>query len=433
MQDRPIRGLGLMGAVFGSLVLPIAAATAAARMPAESQRVAAALDSLVAGSEGVAAAGVVTVRIDRRGREYAVARGCAQFAADGASCARALTLDDWMRVASVSKLFAAVGALKLVDAGALQLDADVSDVLGYSLRNPAFPEVPITLRQLLSHTSSLRDGERYNIASPGTLRDLLAEGGRFDGQYPPGKYFNYANINFGALGALIERASGKRFDVYMRESVLQPAGIRAGYNWSGLEDLPLDRVAVLYRKRVPDTEDWQPAGPWQAQVDAFAERVRGPAVPPDYVLGSNPTLFAPQGGLRVRPIDVARFVRLLFDPRMAKRSRGARVELKPETRALLCQPVYTASGGEISGNSEGSFYTAFGVGAQPKTIAAREWCGHFAEAYGLKGGALFDARRRETLVYFLTGFANEPPLGDKRYPGLDALEAAAVDISLESR
>jgi CubicO group peptidase (beta-lactamase class C family) len=393
-----------------------------------------ALGKVVSGSEGVAVAGVVVVRRDAKGRERALAQGCAEFAPDGGACARPLAVDMRMRVASVSKFFVAVGALQLVDAGKLDLDADVSTVLGYELRNPAHPTSAITLRQLLAHTSTLRDAERYNIAPPGSLRDLLADAGRFEPAHAPGRHFNYANINFGVIGALIERASGQRFDRFMNENVLAPAGIRAGFNWSGIETTPRAQVVTLYRKRPPDAEVWEPTGPWRAQVDAFEVTARAPSVPNDYVLGLNPTLFSPQGGLRISAKDVARFIDLTLGAG-ARAKRGApRVDLKPATRAVLCRPVFDASlaaqPGAVTGNDEGAFYTAFGVGAQPKPIAGRLWCGHFAEAYGLKGGALYDARRRETLVYFVTGYGDDPPLGDKRYPGLDAVEAAAFDAAL---
>ncbi|UUZ57035.1 serine hydrolase [Massilia sp. H-1] len=48
-------------------------------------------------------------------------------------------------------------AMRLVEDGKLALDTDVGTYLGFPLRNPHFPDHPITLRQLLSHTSSLRD------------------------------------------------------------------------------------------------------------------------------------------------------------------------------------------------------------------------------------------------------------------------------------
>ena len=58
---------------------------------------------------------------------------------------RPVTPDDPARVASVSKLVVAVGVMQLVEAGKLDLDRDVSDYLGWKLRNPAFPDRPISL------------------------------------------------------------------------------------------------------------------------------------------------------------------------------------------------------------------------------------------------------------------------------------------------
>ncbi|MBA3835442.1 MAG: beta-lactamase family protein, partial [Sphingomonas sp.] len=74
---------------------------------------------------------------------------------------RALTPDDPARVASITKLAVAIGVMRLVEQSRLDLDSDVSTRLGWRLRNPAFPDRPITLRMLLSHTSSVRDGIDY--------------------------------------------------------------------------------------------------------------------------------------------------------------------------------------------------------------------------------------------------------------------------------
>ena len=57
------------------------------------------------------------------------------------------------RAASVSKMFTAFTIMQLVDEGKLTLDEDVSDLLGFWLRNPNYPDTPITVRMLLSHTS----------------------------------------------------------------------------------------------------------------------------------------------------------------------------------------------------------------------------------------------------------------------------------------
>ncbi|MFP5329674.1 MAG: serine hydrolase domain-containing protein, partial [Alphaproteobacteria bacterium] len=96
----------------------------------------------------------VGVAFDRAGETGAFARGIAD-----PQTGREVTPDDPARIASVSKLVVAIGVMKLVEAGKLDLDSDVSRWLGWPLRNPAFPDRPVTLRQLLSHTSSVRDFE----------------------------------------------------------------------------------------------------------------------------------------------------------------------------------------------------------------------------------------------------------------------------------
>ena len=89
---------------------------------------------------------------------------------------RQVTADDPVRVASISKLVTAIGVMRLVEAGKLDLDADASEQLGWRLRNPAFPATPITLRLLLSHRSSLTDGAGYwQTPLGGRLRDILED------------------------------------------------------------------------------------------------------------------------------------------------------------------------------------------------------------------------------------------------------------------
>ena len=80
------------------------------------------------------------------------------------------------RVASISKLVVALGVLRLVEERKLDLDRDVSDPLGWRLRNPHFPDAPVTLRHLLTHTSSLRDSGGYFWDSRHRLRDAVTPG-----------------------------------------------------------------------------------------------------------------------------------------------------------------------------------------------------------------------------------------------------------------
>jgi CubicO group peptidase (beta-lactamase class C family) len=73
----------------------------------------------------------------------------------------ALTDDCLFRIASISKSFSATSILQLYEQGKLSLDQDVSELIGFPVRNPAFPEKVITLRMMLSHLSSINDSQGY--------------------------------------------------------------------------------------------------------------------------------------------------------------------------------------------------------------------------------------------------------------------------------
>lgn len=111
-------------------------------------------------STSVADPAAIAVHFDREGTlETRIIAGQADRASG-----RALTADDPVRIASVSKLVVALGVLRLVEQGWLDLDRDVSDYLGWRLRHPAHPDRPITLAQLLGHRAGLTD--RINYALP---------------------------------------------------------------------------------------------------------------------------------------------------------------------------------------------------------------------------------------------------------------------------
>ena len=83
----------------------------------------------------------VGVAFDRSGELASFADGVAD-----PRSGRRVTIDDPVRVASVSKMVTAIGVMKLIDEGKLDLTSDVSRWLGWRLRNPTFPDRPITLR-----------------------------------------------------------------------------------------------------------------------------------------------------------------------------------------------------------------------------------------------------------------------------------------------
>ena len=136
------------------------------------------------------------------------------------------------RVASVSKLVMSFGALSLMESGLLALDADIGDMLGYPVRSPHAPDVPVTLRMLLTHTSGIRDEGSYGTRgmAPGcTLRELLDDPQNWLPQRP-GEAFHYSNLGAGAAGSVMERAANAPFDDILRARVFAPLSIRASYD-----------------------------------------------------------------------------------------------------------------------------------------------------------------------------------------------------------
>lgn len=159
---------------------------------------------------------------------------------------RPVTMDTRFRIASVTKMISALRVMQLVEQGRLDLDRDISDLLGYPVENP-FAEGKITLRMLMSHTSSLA-GPGYRF--PGrTLRELIGDRKRTRNRFlnqRPGKKYVYSNLGAGIMGTLIELAEGKNVDTALREGVFAPLHIDAGFSPQTLRDP--SHVASLYNE-----------------------------------------------------------------------------------------------------------------------------------------------------------------------------------------
>ena len=328
------------------------------------------------------------------------------------------------RIASISKMMTALGAMMLVEAGKLVLDADVSTYLGFALRNPAFPDQPVTLRHLLSHTSGLRDAAGYSWPCAVALEQILPAGAALHGTgkmwsptTPPGAFFTYANLGWGVLGTIMERVSGERFDRLMQRLLLDPLQMRGGYYPPAFTQIDLDNLATLYRKRSTDTEVWNPAGPWIAQADDTSPHPpAAPAGIDQYVIGSNATPFSPTGGLRVSAADMGKvMLMMMHDGRHAGRQ-----VLQPATLALMRTPHWRAdAAGDQAGNGDtaGGLFHAWGLGLQlfgdrpgQRLVEGGGFAGvgHLGDAYGLRSVFAADLARRDGMIVLIGGLGSDP-------------------------
>jgi CubicO group peptidase (beta-lactamase class C family) len=342
---------------------------------------------------------------------------------------RPLTIDSPVRIASISKLAVALGVMRLVEQGRLDLDRDVSDYLGWRLRNPTFPDRPITLRLLLSHRSSLRDGIDYATPLGTELRTALAAPAAFDAEHPPGTFFRYTNLNFPVIATIMEAATGERFDRLMARLVLQPLGLDASFNWSTSSPAALARRAILYGPDGHAIRDEFPGGDPGCPVLAPAGVACDLA---GYRPGSNGALFSPQGGLRISVRDLATIGRLLLDRGMHD---GARFLSEASIRTLVT-PVWTfdpAAGG--NGDTENGFYCSYGLAVQRLPVHAagcnddllgggRAILGHAGDAYGVRSGLWIDPATGTGIAYFATNNGDDPPRGRTAYRAIEERLAA---------
>lgn len=150
------------------------------------------------------------------------------------------------RVASLSKLVSAITVMKAVDEGKVDLDKDVGDMLGYTVRNPKYPDTPITLRMLLSHSSSITDTGKFDAGDYTSNKALLKSSLPYL-KYAPGEGYEYSNFGIQTAGNAVEVAINETFHDYAEKQIFEPMGITASYLASTLKDS--SHIAVIYNSK----------------------------------------------------------------------------------------------------------------------------------------------------------------------------------------
>ncbi|MGJ7915007.1 serine hydrolase domain-containing protein [Massilia sp. LXY-6] len=429
---RKVLGMALLG-----LIDPLTAATpgpggAAGAMPAALK---AKLDRELAAiaSNPACELASLSVLAIRNGRIAYEGQFGQRIIAAGGLAGKPVDAHTLFRIASISKMMTTLGLMRLVEEGKIDLDADVSGYLGFSLRNPHFPDQPILLRHLLTHTASLRDEAGYSWGVDTALKDVLVPGSRLYGEGKmwaanagAGAYFTYCNLGWGVIGTVMERVTGERFDRLMRRLLVEPLGLRAGYNPSELPASEVADIATLYRKRTVDTEVWDANGPWIAQADDYGKAP--PAPPPGierYVIGSNATPFSPTGGLRISARDMGTVMRMLMNGGMHEEKRFLRQATLD--RMFSRQWTYDGKGG--NGDSLDGLFNCWGLGNEqfPDDPATRTRLvegggftavGHLGDAYGLMAVFAADLQHRNGMIALVGGTSTDPQAYQGRYSAL---------------
>ena len=204
-----------------------------------------------------------------------------------------VTPETVFRIASMTKSFTAMAILKLRDEGKLSLEDPVARYVPElaKLPYPTTDSQALNIRHLLTHSEGFPEdnpwGDRQLAQSDKTMREWMRTGIPFSTS--PGTAFEYSNYGFAILGQIVAKASGRPYDVYVRDNILRPLGMNAStFEKSAV---PADKIALGYRW---ENNAWKPE--------------------PILAHGS----FGAMGGLWTNTNDLARYVAFLmsaFPPR----------------------------------------------------------------------------------------------------------------------
>ncbi|ROR00422.1 D-alanyl-D-alanine carboxypeptidase [Streptomyces sp. 2132.2] len=302
----------LTAAALGALLPP---AHAAGSDPAHDGRLQRELEQLVGQDDGPP--GVIAV-LTRGDRTQVYTAGVGDL-----TTGRPPQLDDHMRIASISKAFSGAVALRLVDRGVLSLDDTIGGVL--PTQPPAWH--PVTLRQLLQHTSGLPDysaapeylsvlqTDPRHVFDPRTLLDYVADEPLL---FRPGSLYEYSNSDNIAIALMAEAATGRRYEDLLKELVYRPLG--------------LEQTSLPLGYRLPH--------PFLHGYD-----VTPPAEPEDISEALSASAVWASGGIVSTPKELGAFIRAYAGPTLlSEKTRKEQLTFRPGDSSEPAGPGTNAAG-----------------------------------------------------------------------------------------
>ncbi len=284
-----------------------------------------------------------------------------------------LTDQNIFRIASISKSFSATSIMQLVEAKKISLDDDFSKLMGFQIRNPKFPNTIITLKMVMSHTSSINDSQGYftiDVINP----EKNAEWAKCFNDYEPGKDYQYCNLNYNMVGTLIEKTSGERFDQYVKHHILDPLKIYGGYCVDSLDNT---RFATLYAY---DSVTHK----FTSSPSAYAPRREEIK---NYVMGYSTPIFSPTGGMKISANDLAKYMIMHMN---GGSSKGVTI-ISSKSSSLMQTPISEEEGYGLA------------ISNLKDLIPGKVMTGHTGSAYGLYSAMFFHPKEKFGIVVITNG------------------------------
>lgn len=284
-----------------------------------------------------------------------------------------LTNQSIFRIASISKSFTTTAIMQLVAEKKIRLDQDISELVGFKVRNPAYPNTVITLKMALSHRSSINDSEGYfslDAIDPAKNPNFA----KCFNAYEPDKGYMYCNLNYNLAGSILEKVTGVRFDKYIQQQILQPLGLYGGYNVNALDSQLIAKIYEFNKETQGFTLSTNAYAPRTEEIN-------------NYTMGRTTPIFSPTGGMKISANDLAKY--MIMHSQLGKYKDGRIISKK------LSQQMQ-----EIISEEEG-----YGMALETTTqlIAGKTMIGHTGVAYGLYSIMFFEPKEKIGFVVISNG------------------------------
>lgn len=292
-----------------------------------------------------------------------------------------------IRAASVSKMVVGMAAMKMQEEGLIDLDKDIGEYWGVTLAKP------VTLRELLTHTSRLNQNYYKNSVQQ-TASQLKSSS-----SYRGTNDWMYNNYAIGIAGATMEVASGETLNHYMDRKFFTPLGIDAAFTSGDLQNTGL--LATLYynehtAKEDRTAEDGETIGVMDASGnDTTAMDTSRAKSIHEGEPGTNAGQFA--GGLTISARDLAKLTAVLANDGMYWNKRYLSVNSVKTIETQVCE-------GEARGHS---FDQCISLRHQADIYGQEELYYHTGTAYGTLSLVAYHPKTRKGIVIITTGAQND--------------------------
>jgi CubicO group peptidase (beta-lactamase class C family) len=285
---------------------------------------------------------------------------------------RSMTADTKIRAASISKVVLGMVAMSLREDGIISLDEDISKYWGETIRNPYYMDVPVTIRSILSHTSSIKAYENGAKKDGASMRSQLTSRSCFNHSIPGSiASWGYNNYGFAVLGVTLELAAGETVNRTADRTLFGPLGIDASF---GFCDMNIDQLATLYYH-----------SGFVAKTVNHLKSIPGNKYP-----GQNGISFA--GGLLISASDLAKLVAVLANDGVYN---GQRI-LAAESVALM----ETVDPQRVS---DAPFYQGLPLRYQMSVYGQDALYYHTGSAYGVYNLMSYNPETKNGVVVLTTG------------------------------